>query len=262
MSNTAWLAEETARRYQYFTQKTTMYQDLSRVLIELADIQPGMTLLDLGCGTGISSQIALEALSDQGLLYALDNSKPMLDMARSNLSGRPATFIHADAAQFSQCLERPVDRIICNSVFWQLRHKPAVMAQLRQALKPDGLFVFNVPEPYFIFKSIPRSQKVGVLFKQLAAERYGVGPQDRRTIEVFLNNHHFELVRSEPFQRTRSAEESYLFLQLPVSTAWMDPPLDYETRLALLEEAQQHSHPQARSTRRWMYFVTRPKSDS
>lgn len=260
MSDTAWLAEETARRYQHFTQKTTMYQDLSRVMVNLADIQPGMCVLDLGCGTGITSQIALNQLGEQGLVYALDVSEPMLNIARHNLPSHQVTFIQADAAEFSHQLDQPIDRVICNSVFWQLRDKPKVLAQLQQILMPDGLFVFNVPEPYFIFKSIPRSQKIGILFKQLAAERYGVGTQDLRTLEVFLNNHQFGLLKTEQFQRTRDTEESNLFLQLPVSTDWMDPPLDYETRLGLLEEAHQLGHPQARSTRRWMYFVARPNA--
>ena len=39
-SSSAWLEEETARRYQLFTEKTTMYQELSRVMVELAGIKP------------------------------------------------------------------------------------------------------------------------------------------------------------------------------------------------------------------------------
>ena len=101
---------------------------------------------------------------------------------------------------------------------------------------------------------------VSILFEQLAAERYGVGRQDMRTIEVFLNNHGFELVKTRLLERTRTAVESYLFMQLPVATAWMEPPLDFETRLALLEEAWQAAEPEQASQQRWMYFVTRPKS--
>ena len=41
----------------------------------------------------------------------------------------------------------------------------------------------------------------------------------------------------------------------------MDPPLPYETRMALLEEAHQLSNPDTQSKRRWMYFVTRPGLD-
>ena len=62
----AWQDQETARRYKAFAEQTTMYQDLSRFMVTLANIEPGMTVLDLGCGTGITTQIALQSLNDEG----------------------------------------------------------------------------------------------------------------------------------------------------------------------------------------------------
>jgi SAM-dependent methyltransferase len=207
----------------------------------------------------VTTQAVLQAIGQTGQVYAVDISGPMLAVAREQVTSERATFLQADAAEVADLLEdeAPVDRIVCNSVFWQFRHKSEVLTALHRILAPKGLFVFNAPEPYFIFETIPRSPKVSILFKQLAAERYGVGQQDLRTIEVFLNNHRFELVSTREFSRTRSAEESYLFFQLPVATAWMDPPLDYETRMALLEEAQQMAEPDKPVRQRWMYFVVR-----
>ena len=261
MSNTGtpqgWLAEETARHYKIFTQKTTMYQELSQFMVDLAGIQPGMRVLDLGCGSGVTTQFVLQALGAGGHVYALDISGPMLAVAREQAASDRVTFLQADAAEAAGWIDKPVDRIVCNSVFWQLRHKPEVLAALHQLLAPEGLFVFNAPEPYFIFKDIPRSPKVSLLFKQLAAERYGVGRQDLRTMRIFLKNHNFELVETREFERIRSAEESYLFFKLPVATAWMEPPLDYKTRMALLEEAQQMARPDRELKQRWMYFAGR-----
>jgi len=255
-TNNTWLEAETARRYKIFTEKTTMYQELSRFMIELADLEPDMRVLDLGCGTGITTQMALQELGTRGHIYALDISGPMLALAREQINSNHVTFLEADAAGVVDLIEeKSIDRIVCNSVFWQLRHKSQVLMALHQILAPNGLFVFNAPEPYFIFKDIPRSPKVSILFKQLAAERYGVGQQDLRTMKVFLNNHHFKLLATKEFKRTRSAEESHLFFQLPVATAWMEPPLDYKTRMALLDEAQKMAEPDKTVQQRWMYFV-------
>lgn len=255
----AWLADETARRYKDFTDRTTMYQDLSRTMVEIAGIKPGMTVLDLGCGTGITSQAALEPLQGQGQIVALDVSEPMLAYARELLPSDMVTCLCVDAANFvdkvSNYISQPVDRVICNSVFWQLRDKPNMLAGIDRVLASDGRFIFNAPEPYFIFKSIPRSKRVSVLFRQLAAERYGVGTQDMRTMRVFLQNHGFKLIKTRLYERTRSAEESDRFMQLPVSTAWMDPPLDYETRMQLLAEAREIADSDEPAVRRWMYFV-------
>jgi len=237
-----------------------MYQELSRTMVELAALEPGLRVLDLGCGTGVTTRAVLPAIGEQGHVTALDISEPMLAVARQQVDSSQVTFVQADAGNFADELAAPVDRVVCNSVFWQFRHKPQVLAELGRVLAPEGLFVFNAPEPYFIFKHIPRSAKVSILFEQLAAERHGVGRQDMRTIEVFLNNHGFELVRTRMLERVRTARESYLFMQLPVATAWMDPPLAYETRLALLEEARQGADPEQPGKQRWMYFVTRPRS--
>jgi ubiquinone/menaquinone biosynthesis C-methylase UbiE len=257
-ANAAWLEEETARRYQLFTEKTTMYQELSQKLLALAGLAPGMRVLDLGCGTGVTTACLLPELAERGRVYALDISRPMLAIARRQVTSPLVTFLHGDAAQCAALIAEPVDRVLCNSLFWQLRHKSQLMRQLHQLLTPDGLFVFNAPEPYFIFKDIPRSPKVSLLFKQLAAERYGVGQQDMRTMRLFLANHNFELLRMQPFARIRPAAESYLFFQLPVATAWMEPPLSFETRLALLEEAHSLAEPDQPVKQRWMYFVARP----
>jgi ubiquinone/menaquinone biosynthesis C-methylase UbiE len=256
----AWLEAETARRYQHFAQRTTMYQELSQLMLELVAIEPGMRVLDLGCGTGVTTQAVLAELGGRGHVYALDISEAMLRVARAQVNSPQVTFLQADAGDFADLIHKPVDRVVCSSVFWQFRHKPEVMAQLRQVLNSDGLFVFNAPEPYFIFKHIPRSRKVSILFEQLAAERYGVGRQDMRTIEVFLQNHGFALVKTKMLERVRPAGESYLFMQLPVATAWMEPPLSFETRLELLEEAWQSAEPERSSKQKWMYFVARPKS--
>lgn len=255
--HSAWLDFETARRYQTFVARTSMYQELSQKLVELARIEPGMHVLDLGCGTGVTTQALLAALQGQGVVLALDVSAAMLEAAQAEVQSDQVLFIRADAAALAGIIADPLDRVVCNSLFWQFRHKAEVMRALQQVIKPGGWFVFNVPEPYFINKSIPRSPKVSLLFKQLAAERYGVGVQDRRTMAVFLQNFGFELLAMEEFERTRSAEESYLFFQLPVATDWMEPPLDYETRLALLEEAHQLADPQATVQQQWIYFIAR-----
>ena len=256
--NQSWFDQETARRYQTFTEQTTMYQELSQIMVDLAQIKSTMQLLDLGCGTGVTSQLVLKQLGPTGHIQALDVSEPMIKIAHQNISSRQVTFIQADAAVCANHVKKPIDRILCNSVFWQFRQKSQVIQHLRQIIAPDGWFIFNVPEPYFIFNDIPRSDKVGILFKQLAAERHGVGQQDQRTMTVFLERHGFEIVTTKTVTRTRTAQENMLFLQIPVTTAWMEPPLDYKTRMTLLDEAQQMAKPDKPAKRRWLYVVVRP----
>ena len=106
----AWLEAETARRYQLFAQQTTMYQELSRMIVELAGIEPGMSVLDLGCGTGVTTQAVLTELGERGRVYALDLSAAMLDVAGTQHPSEQVTFVQADAGDFAGLIPKPVDR--------------------------------------------------------------------------------------------------------------------------------------------------------
>ena len=98
LNDNVWLRNETARRYKIFTEQTTMYQELSRKMLELADIQPGMRVLDLGCGTGVTTQAVLQALDGRGQVLAVDISDPMLQIARQQVRSEQVVFMQADAA--------------------------------------------------------------------------------------------------------------------------------------------------------------------
>ena len=89
----AWLEAETARRYQRFAEKTTMYQELSQLMLELTAIEPGMRVLDLGCGTGITTQAVLAELGGRGHVYALDISEAMLEVARAQVNSPQVTLL-------------------------------------------------------------------------------------------------------------------------------------------------------------------------
>jgi ubiquinone/menaquinone biosynthesis C-methylase UbiE len=110
MSSPAWLETETARRYQIFTEQTTMYQELSQLMVQLAEIEPGLRVLDLGCGTGVTTQTVLENLGNSGHIYAVDVSGPMLAVARRQIASELVTFIQADAANLAQVADNSVDR--------------------------------------------------------------------------------------------------------------------------------------------------------
>ena len=106
------------------------------------------SVLDLACGTGSMSLL----LARRGLqVTGVDVSARMLDVARLKFSGAQlyAEFIEADMRSFE--LKEPVDAVIC--VFDSLNYlaEPddvqATFASVHRALKPGGLFVFDVNTP-------------------------------------------------------------------------------------------------------------------
>jgi SAM-dependent methyltransferase len=73
---------------------------LDRVLTH-ADLKPGQTVLDIGCGTGTSTLLASKSVSPNGSVDGVDISEPMLKRARDNAIGTGnVTFMTADAADY------------------------------------------------------------------------------------------------------------------------------------------------------------------
>lgn len=79
---TGWNDVINAKKYDDYAKRFPTYRDTSRDLVHLAEIKPGMRVIDLACGTGVTSQAVLKALNGTGHLYSVDMSQAMLDIAR------------------------------------------------------------------------------------------------------------------------------------------------------------------------------------
>lgn len=111
------------------------------LLPRLAD---GARILDLCCGTG---QIAAELTARGYEVTGIDGSAAMLEYARRNAP--TASFLHADARRFTiPDPSRPFEAVI--SPFDSLNHLMdrddlrLVFERVRQALRQDGLFLFDL----------------------------------------------------------------------------------------------------------------------
>ena len=107
-------------------------------VIDLIDVRPGETCLDLGCGNGTLTA----ALRERGLdAFGMDASPEMLALARE--SHPDLRFVQGDATSFA--LEAPVDVVFSNAVLHWIDRElhPAALARVAAALRPGGQFVFE-----------------------------------------------------------------------------------------------------------------------
>jgi len=79
---------------------------LAEEVIRLADPQPGETWVDCTVGGGGHSRLIVERIGPSGRLIGLDQDPGMLDKARPQLEGLPATLVHANFDQLAGTLER------------------------------------------------------------------------------------------------------------------------------------------------------------
>jgi demethylmenaquinone methyltransferase/2-methoxy-6-polyprenyl-1,4-benzoquinol methylase len=136
-----------AGRYDLITVLLSGGQDQrwKRRLVALADVQPGMSALDLACGTG---DIAFALAARGARTTALDITPRMLELAAAKPSrrGRPR-WVAGDM----MALPFASGRFDLVTTGYGIRNVPLLagaLAEIRRVLKPGGLFLsldFNRP---------------------------------------------------------------------------------------------------------------------
>lgn len=124
------------------------------LLLERADLQPGQTALDIGCGTGSSTLPAAQAVGRKGFVLGADISPTLLALAEDRLGATPqAQVVKADAQ--TDALGGPFDVMISRFGVMFFADTPAAFANIAQAMKPGAALVMTAwsdarQNPYFM----------------------------------------------------------------------------------------------------------------
>ena len=110
-------------------------------VIEALSLKPGMTIADLGAGSGYFTRRFAEAVTDSGKVYAVDVEQEMLDYTKQSLEHihRPYTVEFILAQPNDPMLPtESVDLIFICNTYHHLEDRPTYFSNLRSALKPRG----------------------------------------------------------------------------------------------------------------------------
>ncbi len=106
----------------------------------LADIRPGATVLDLGCGAGLDSLIAAQRVGSTGRVIGIDFSEAMLSRAR-----QAAAEVGLDNVEFRQanaeelCLdEASIEIALVNGIFNLNPARDPIFRELARVVQPGG----------------------------------------------------------------------------------------------------------------------------
>ena len=119
------------------------------VIIGLLGLQPGMKVLDAGCGPGRLAIPAAQALGSQGELTALDLQSGMLARAQEKASAAELSNIRFVQTGLGEGkLEKAYyDRAMLVTVLGEIPEQEAALQEIYQALKPGG--ILSVTEVIF-----------------------------------------------------------------------------------------------------------------
>lgn len=108
--------------------------------LRFAEIRPGETILDVGCGGGIDTVLAARQTGPNGRVIALDFLPEMLE--RTAAAAREAGLDNVDPLHSEmEAIELPddsVDLIVSNGVINLSPRKARVMAECARVLRPGG----------------------------------------------------------------------------------------------------------------------------
>lgn len=113
-----------------------LFRPFAEGVLDQMSLQPGQSLLDVACGTGIVARLAKQRLGNSGAVAGVDASPGMLNVARSvapNIDWREGS-----ASALPLRSEESFDVVTCHQGLQFFPDKPAAMREMRRALKPGG----------------------------------------------------------------------------------------------------------------------------
>lgn len=106
-------------------------------------LKPGMSIADVGAGTGIYEPVFSKAVGPSGKVYAVDISKPLLAFIEKSMKDagitNVTTILGADKA--TNLPPNSVDVVFTSDVYHHFEYPQATLADIRRALKDGGQFI-------------------------------------------------------------------------------------------------------------------------
>src|SRR5215813_7534224 len=105
-------------------------------LLRAADVEPGMRILDIATGTGLSAEAALAAVGSTGHITASDLSPAMVDKARERLGQAPNVSVSVEDGQALWFLDGSFDAALCNLGLMFFPDPVRGLSEFRRVLRP------------------------------------------------------------------------------------------------------------------------------
>jgi len=163
----------------------------AEMIISGAQLKPGVTALEIGCGTGLFTEMFART---GAYLVAVDISGEILKFARDR--GLPSDRVLFLEKRFEECnVDGPFDAVIGSSILHHLDIKDALL-KIYSLLKPGGIMCFT--EPNMLNPQIFIQKNVSWI-----KERFGDSPDEtafiRWSFSSLLSEAGFEKIKIKPF---------------------------------------------------------------
>ncbi|MGQ9583191.1 MAG: class I SAM-dependent methyltransferase [Thermoplasmatota archaeon] len=249
--------------YDDFEGATGLFSFLARELAREAGLAPGMSVVDAGCGTGVSTEVIAGLVGPGGRVLGIDLSPGMIEAARAKLaSAGNVRLVAGDVEELEALLASgpgPInqwDAVLYTACVFLLPDAGRALRGARAALKPGGVVGANFIEGSYIDGR--------ELFRELlpewaGGERFPLPrfPCDTSALPALLEGHGFRDMRRGTVEWPMSLDGLRRFYQVPAQSASLYPRAGYEERRAAVGRifALAEARGVKGSSMRWSWLV-------
>jgi SAM-dependent methyltransferase len=142
-----------------------MMEDWAAKIADAAALRPGHRVLDVACGTGVVSRVALARVGPAGAVTALDPNRGMLAVAGRRATAVTWTHGTAEELPFGAA---EFDRVVSQFGLMFFRDRRRAIAEMLRVLAPGGRFAVAVWDHV---ENIPAYAAEVALLERLAGTR-------------------------------------------------------------------------------------------
>jgi ubiquinone/menaquinone biosynthesis C-methylase UbiE len=161
-----YIADEfnrTAEGYDKSRLVKSFQRRAQKLVISKMKINEGMSVLDLGCGTGQATIDIGRMLRGTGEVIGFDLSEKMIDQANTKLDDTIDTNITFETMSGSSLdYEDRFDYVISTNAFHHFHDKEDIFLRVKRSLKSGGIFVVqDICDDFLLMKLVDYSGKFG-----------------------------------------------------------------------------------------------------
>lgn len=223
--------DQSAAIYDRFEAKHGLFADLTRRLCELNAPFAPERVLDVGCGSGISTVAIRESIRPAPILYAIDLSEAMLQKARERCREMQGVyFVRGDAERLSEYFHESFDAIFYTASIFLIPNYQESIAQAAKILLPGGVIAVSFYEGLFDREG---NDAVAAAFPD---QKYRYGAIQYGDLKVFMDR--MAGLRTAEFEYRFEAARDFLFdfLSIPAQSAGLFPKVSYIKRIPMVRE--------------------------
>ena len=161
-----YIAEEFDKAAQGYD-KSKLVKSFQRraqnLVISRMQIEKGMNILDIGCGTGWGTIDLGLKLEGTGKVIGLDLSKKMIEQANQKLHGFKCSNVVFEVGSVSSLdYNGYFDYVLSTNAFHHFDKKEEIFSRVWRSLKHNGIFIVqDICDDYLLMKMVDYAGKLG-----------------------------------------------------------------------------------------------------